>query len=209
MQKLKNYFWLLLVILSCQGVLQAEDNQDYATQYIMQILAASGTKWRGNKEWIKDLKKGVSIETNFLFMSADTKEKRLLSTGAIVKAYDILHFIFGFENVYTIKAKFAITQENDGSVSIASSIKDTRFSSVNPCDTPQQAMDVEEDQKKDNYSECYRKIISRLNRETNKVEYTMASSCTTKIPLDLFIKEIEKNRNDLKEMEKNRGFNYN
>lgn len=205
----KNYVWLILAILLCQGILQGRDVQDFKpipTQYIMNYLSQSGTKWRGNNEWIKDLKKGVSIETNFSCIRDTQTDDWYGAQGVAVKLSDIFH---SWLYINTIKAEFVITQENDGLVIIKSMINETEvITDVQEIEILKSFIKENEKyqngvvlgQSKDDYSECHQTLIAKFrdatNKDsTNKAKTTRVNSCTTKMPVDLFIKEIEKNRN--------------
>lgn len=191
----KKSILFLFALLLCPGFFNAQ-SYDCAkpTHYVMQFLAKSGTKWYGNEEWVKDLKEGVSVETNYLYMHDTRNGTSLKYTGVSVDAYDIRK-----TPVDTVKAKFIITLDPNGLVIITSLIEDAEVAEVtnlqeikNLKSLIEEVNDKTENQT-DDFSECHYKISPDFDDTTHILRVKLSSSCKTKMPLELFLKEREKN----------------
>ena len=159
-----------------------------STEYIMQFLAKSGTKWKGAQGWLQDLKNNKTIKTNYL-TTHDHFEK-LEYSGFSVTAHDFAQK-FAEVPVDTVKARFEISLVSDD-VEIISDIEDIEVKRMSESIIiKKRSVDII-----DSFSQCRHSLETEEYREDNRLLAITRVSCNTKIPFEVFLKEIHKYKFD-------------
>jgi len=167
------------------------------TQYIMQFLAKSGTRYRGSQDWLDELKKNKKVRTNFL-VTRDTRLQKY--SGVAVRGHDFAS-LFGEVPVDTVKARFELSiNDDDNFVEIKSDIEDTEVKKVfNSNEIEQLKKSVElcdgkSEKQGDNCSECCYEIRVFWDEKTRTLQKKLTTSCSSKVPLDLFIQMLNEHK---------------
>ena len=184
-KRMKNKLMLVVFMLS-QGFLIAENNHDpdfvNDTKLIMKFLSKSKTKWNGDTEWIKNLKKDRCVETNYSLTRYNPyKDKVAKETNAC----------------------FKISKEDDDFVNVISHIEYSQIGKVSESEIAELKEKIECYREKsknvdsDDYSTCDYECKIDLDEKTKIFRMTLISNCKTKIPFELFKKKMrEMNRDE-------------
>ncbi len=182
--------FLISNILPCE---QSTQDQCSPTEYIMQFLAKSGTYYHGSSDWVESLKKNKAAKTNYVA----TRGTRLIESSGIVVSAHTCFSVFSEVPVDTVKAYFELSLTDDDCVIIASRIEDIEVRKVLDADeiAKVKTASLPEEKLSDTCSECTSVIKVDWDKKTNTLRTKMKTRCESKIPLTLFLKELNKQRN--------------
>lgn len=179
---MKKYFVGLFLV----SALTIASSPDCAkpTEYVMQFLKKSGTKWKGDTNWkekLEALKKGQKIETSFArthlteYLGVAATYFRLNETG-VKSTFVITSADKCFEIVSEIEQQ-EVKVPNEAELQEAK-----RFSRLHPNGLT--------DLQQDYCTECEYQIQIALDAQTGKLNTISKAKCTSKMPKHFFTSEL-------------------
>lgn len=154
------------------------------TEYVMQFLKKSGTKWKGDTNWKEQLvtiQKGQKIQTSFA-------RTHLAEYVGVAATYFRL-------NEMGVKSSFVITPA-DNYFEIVSEIEEKEVKAPSEAELqeakrfnrlhPNGLTDIQEDY----CSKCEYQVQVAFDEKTGKLSSVSKAKCTSKIPKHLFKSEV-------------------
>ncbi len=194
---MKKMFLLAFCLISTLAN-AVQENCPSPTDHIMYLLKDSTTKWRGSFDWKESiLKPGAQAETVFArtilgFYYGWFACTYLDMHAMHVKIKKPTNFVNGDTSAHFVLSNDAATN----SVKIETTLYDTQiFSSSDAAEREKlkdfaKRHDGYQEVKSDTYTECTYTDLLFFNETSGKLEETLVTTCTSKIPLDLFTQVI-------------------
>lgn len=188
-------FSFLLLCLSVQSQENASKDCISITEFVMQFLAKSSTKYRGSTAWINDLSaKNAQVET--AYAKTWNHHYQGLAAFALHNAPDLIKTK---ENMLT--SSFKVKHTQDDTIIIDASISDTEFVKMSS------EKEADEIQKKafqingttndleDALTKCSVQHFIEFDEQTNVAKITQKYNCKTTLEVLEFLKDIKRFKN--------------